>query len=275
VAGALAKRGRWWGLSLGVTVVVALVLVALLAPVISPHSHVRQDLMLRLNAPTWEHWFGTDGHGRDVLSRVIWGTRLSLSVAVGAVAIVIILGGSIGVVAGYFGGWPDWVLMRLTDVILSMPALFIALVVVAALGPGAWNTVLVIGALFWPSVARIVRAQTLSLRRLDFTEAARALGATHGRLILRHVLPNVLPIVVVQISLSLARAVLAESGLSFLGVGVQPPAATWGNMLADGRAYLSQAWWIATFPGTAIFLAVLGFNLLGDGLRRVLDPRGT
>lgn len=257
----------------GGAVIVFLAATAILAPLLAPYPYMQQDLVKRLSPPSAAHWLGTDGHGRDVLSRVVWGTRLSLLIGIAAVLIVMAEGTTIGVVAGHFGGRVDWALMRFTDAVMSIPALFVALIIVAALRPSAINTVIVIGAVYWPPVARVVRAQVLAVRQLEFTEAAKALGASNAGLICRHLLPNTMPVIIVQSSLSVARAILVESGLSFLGVGVQPPIPTWGNMLAEGRVYLQQAWWIATFPGISIFLAVFGFNLFGDGLREVLDPR--
>jgi peptide/nickel transport system permease protein len=186
---------------------------------------------------------------------------------------VMTIGVSVGLCAGYCGRQIDWVLMRLTDVVMSIPALFVALIIVAALRPSVATTVVVIGLVYWPPVARVVRGQVLSLREIEFTTAALALGARDLRVAVRHVLPNLIGILIVQLTLFVARAILVESGLSFLGVGVQPPAPSWGNMLADGRVYLQQAWWVATFPGIAIFLAVFGFNVLGDALREILDPR--
>lgn len=257
----------------GGSIVLLVVTAAMLAPVLAPYDPNAQNLFNRLHAPTRVHWLGTDGHGRDVLSRLLHGARVSLLVGIVAAAIAITLGTLIGSAAGHFGGWLDWALMRFTDVFMTMPVLFLILILVAAYGASFQNTILVVGAVYWPPVARLVRAQVLSLRARDFIEAARALGASEARILVRHLIPNTRGIIIVQATLAVATAILAEAALSFLGLGVPPPTPSWGNMLTEGRLHLSRAWWIATYPGIAVFLTILGFNLAGDGLRDALDPR--
>ena len=270
--GFLARFGRHRLAAAGAGLVVLLVGVAVLAPALAPFDPDEQDLQSRLRVPTREHHLGTDGHGRDVLSRLLLGTRVSLLAGVAAALIAVGLGVLVGSAAGYFGGPVDLVLMRFTDVFMTIPVLFLILLVVAAYGPSLLNTILVLGAVYWPGVARLVRSQVLALRARDFVLAARALGAPDVRVILRHLLPNAAGIITVQVTLAVATAILAESALSFLGLGVPPPTPSWGNMLTEGRLHLTSAWWIATFPGLAIFLSVLAFNLTGDGLRDALDP---
>jgi peptide/nickel transport system permease protein len=258
--------------SLGGVVVLVMVLAGLLAPLVSPYSYSTQSLLQRLQAPSGAHWLGTDGFGRDVLTRVIWGSRVSLEIGLFATGLAVAVGVLVGGTAGYFSGRVDLGLMRVADVFMAVPSLFLILVVVALFGASLINTTLVIGLVTWAHVARIVRGECLALRARDFVDAARALGAGHGRILARHLLVNALPVVIVQATLLLGQTILIESGLSYLGLGVQPPIPSWGNMVVEGRQYLASAWWIATFPGLAIFVTVLGFNLFGDGLRDTLDP---
>jgi peptide/nickel transport system permease protein len=254
-------------------VVVAIMLTAgALAPALAPQSYSAQSLLNRLQPPSAGHWLGTDGFGRDVLSRVIWGSRVSLEIGLFATALSLVVGTAVGSVAGYFGGGVDTAIMRAADVFLSVPALFLILIVVALFGASLANTALVIALVTWAPVARIVRGECLSLRHRDFIHAAAALGAGHTRILGRHLLVNALPIVIVQASLLLGQTILIESGLSYLGLGAQPPLPSWGNMVVEGRQFLASAWWVATFPGLAIFVTVLGFNLFGDGLRDASDP---
>jgi peptide/nickel transport system permease protein len=254
-------------------VVVAIMLTAgALAPALAPQSYSTQSLLNRLQPPSGAHWLGTDGFGRDVLSRVIWGSRVSLEIGLFATALSLVVGTAVGSVAGYFGGGVDTAIMRAADVFLSVPALFLILIVVALFGASLTNTALVIALVIWAPVARIVRGECLSLRHRDFVHAATALGAGHARILGRHLLVNALPIVIVQASLLLGQTILIESGLSYLGLGAQPPLPSWGNMVVEGRQFLASAWWVATFPGLAIFVTVLGFNLFGDGLRDASDP---
>lgn len=249
------------------------VFVAIAAPWIAPHDYAEQNLDQRLQPPSGKHWLGTDGFGRDVASRVMWGARVSLSIGLVAAGLSLLIGIVIGGTAGYFGGAVDLWIVRLMDVFMSIPAIFLVLVIIAFFGASKVNTMLVIGAVYWPATARIVRAEFLRLRRQEFVEAARAQGAHSLRIIVRHLIPNAMPALIVQVTLFVAEAILIESGLSYLGLGAQPPEPSWGNMLVEGRRYLDSAWWIATFPGLAIFLTVLSLNLLGDGLRDALDPR--
>jgi len=254
--------------------VVALILaVGTLAPAIAPYSYSTQSLLARLERPSAAHWLGTDGFGRDILTRVIWGGRVSLEIGLLATGLSVIVGTVLGGIAAYFSGAVDTAIMRVADVFMAIPALFLILVVVALFGAGLTNTAAVIGLVTWAQVARIVRGECLSLRARDFVDAARALGASHRRILGRHVLVNALPVIIVQATLLLGQTILIESGLSYLGLGAQPPLPSWGNMIVEGRQFLASAWWVATFPGVAIFVTVLGFNLFGDGLRDALDPR--
>jgi peptide/nickel transport system permease protein len=266
---ALQTRGAGFGL-----VVVALVLfVALSADVIAPYNPDQAQRAGVLTAPALAHWLGTDQLGRDVLSRIIHGTRTSVQAGVVSVGFALIAGVSIGLLAGYHGGWIDDLLVLLVDALWSFPTLVLALAIAASLGPGLTNAMLAIGVVFTPVFARLVRGQTLSVRERDFVMAARALGAGSGRIMLRHIWPNVTAPIIVQTSLLVASAIVVEAALSFLGLGIEPPTSSWGSMLKAGYQYMQQAPWLSFAPGTAIFVTVLAFNLLGDGLRRGLDPR--
>ena len=223
--------------------------------------------------PSRAHPFGTDEVGRDVLSRVIYGSRLSLSVGLISVGIGGTAGVTLGLVSGFYGGWLDDVILRIMDLLLAFPGILLALAIVAVLGPGLYNVMLAVGIAATPSFTRVTRGQTLAIRAMDYVTGARAIGCTSVRIMWRYILPNVLPSVIVLATLGLAWAILAASGLSFLGLGAQPPTPEWGAMLSFGRAYLRQAWWITTFPGLAIMVTVLGMNMLGDGLRDALDPK--
>jgi peptide/nickel transport system permease protein len=264
----------------GLVVVLGVVLTALAAPLISPFDPVEQDLGdLRLKAPGFRdatgrgHPLGTDHLGRDLLARVIYGARPALLVGFAAVAISGLIGLAAGLVAGYFGGRLDDLLMRLADVQLAFPFILLAIAVIGVLGPSLTTIIVVIGVSSWVVYARIVRSAVLTLREREFVQAALALGASDARVVVRHILPNALTPWLVVATLDMARVIVIESALSFLGLGVQPPTPTWGGMLADGRVYISTAWWLATFPGLAILVTVLGINLFGDGLRDTLDPR--
>jgi peptide/nickel transport system permease protein len=263
-----SQRGLVGGL------VVAIILaVGALAPVIAPYSYSTQSLLTRLQKPSTAHWLGTDGFGRDILTRVIWGGRVSLQIGLLATGLSLIVGTALGAGAAYFGAAVDTATMRVADMFMAIPALFLILVVVALFGAGLMNTAAVIGLVTWAQVARVVRGECLSLSARDFVDAARALGASHRRILGRHLLVNALPVIIVQATLLLGQTILIESGLSYLGLGAQPPLPSWGNMIVEGRQFLASAWWVATFPGVAIFVTVLGFNLFGDGLRDALDPR--
>ncbi|GIW24805.1 ABC transporter permease [Meiothermus sp.] len=257
----------------GMVILLLLVLGAIFAPTLVPYSPTATDFSALQQGPSAKHWFGTDQLGRDILSRVFYGARVSLAAGLVSVVIALVLGGLIGLIAGFYGGWIDDVLMRLTDAMLAFPFLVLAIALAAVLGPSLQNTMLAIGVVTTPVFARLIRGQVLAERPRDYVQAAVALGGGDGRIIVRHLLPNILGPLIVQVSLSTATAVLAEATLSFLGLGVQPPTPSWGSMLNDARGYLSQAPHMALFPGLAIFLAVLAFNLIGDGLRDAFDPR--
>jgi peptide/nickel transport system permease protein len=257
----------------GLVVIVIMFLVAGSASLIAPYDPGRTEVSMKLKSPSEAHYLGTDQLGRDVFSRMLFGSRVSLSVGFVAVAISICIGILVGAVAGYYGGWVDSVLMRFVDIMLCFPSFFLILTVVALLGPSLFKVMIVIGITSWMGTSRFVRAEFLSLRERDFTQAARALGVKDLRIIFRHILPNALAPVFVTATLDVATAILVEAGLSFLGFGVQPPAPSWGNILTEGRTYIFDAWWLTIFPGLAILVTVLSFNLLGEGLRDALDPR--
>jgi peptide/nickel transport system permease protein len=257
----------------GVLIVFVFLICMIFAPLLAPHSATRLDLGAKLVGPTSEHWFGTDEFGRDVLSRIIWGTRVSMSVAFITVGVSMVLGVIMGLLAGYFGGWLDNLIMRATDVLLCFPILLMALGLVAVLGPQLMNIMLAVAVALTPQYARIIRGVTIPLRNQQYVEASRGLGANSFYILVKHVFPNVVPSIIVVATLNVATAILIESSLSFLGLGVQPPTPSWGAMIADGRKWLTEAPWISTFSGVAIMFAVLGFNLFGDALRDILDPR--
>ena len=258
---------------IGFSNITAILLLALIAPWIAPYDPNAINVKAILLAPETNHWMGTDGLGRDVLSRMLYGGRISLLVGFVAVGIATLIGIVLGAVAGFYRGWVDTVIMRTVDVMLSIPTFFLILAVIAFLTPSIWNIMIVIGLTSWMGVTRLVRAEFLSLRNREFVLAAQALGAKDARLIFTHLLPNSLTPIIVSSILGIASAVLVESGLSFLGLGVQAPQASWGNILTDGKEYIQFAWWLSLFPGLAILLTVLGYNLLGDGLRDAYNPR--
>jgi peptide/nickel transport system permease protein len=257
----------------GLGIILTVVACAFLAPLISPHDPVRQRLTEALQAPGANHILGTDENGRDVLARVIYGTRVSLQAGVISVGIALLAGVTIGLVSGYFRGRVDGLFMRMMDALLSFPELLLALAITAALGPGLRNAMIAIGVVYTPIFARLTRGQVLSVREREYVEAARASGASHTQIMYRHILPNVTAPIIVQASLSVALAILAEASLSFLGLGVQPPEPSWGSMVNTGKNYLDQAPWMSFAPGAAILLTVMGFNFLGDAIRDALDPR--
>jgi peptide/nickel transport system permease protein len=257
----------------GLALVLGLFAVALLAPWLAPYDPNFINLKQVLMPPSPDHLLGTDTLGRDVLSRIIFGAQISLLVGFVAVGIATLIGLLIGVLAGYYGGWVDSALMRLVDLMLCFPAFFLILAVIAVLEPSIWNIMVVIGLTSWMGVARLVRAEFLSLREREFVTAARALGAGDTRLILRHMLPNALAPVMVSATLGVAGAILTESALSFLGLGVMPPTPSWGNILTAGKDNLEIAWWLSVFPGLAILVTVMSYNLLGEGIREAIDPR--
>lgn len=258
---------------LGGCIVIFFVIVALAAPLLSPVSPIASDWLAIRQPPSLAHPFGTDELGRDVLARVIWGARASLQAGVVAVVIAVGLGVPLGLAAGYFGGITDMVISRCTEALLACPFLILAIAFGAFLGPSLQNAMIAIGIAATPVFIRLTRGQTLAVKTEDYVEAARAVGALHARILWRYILPNVLPPIIVQATLTVALAIIAEASLAFLGLGLQPPAPSWGSMLDTARQFLSQAPWMALFPGLAIFLVVFGFNLLGDGLRDALDPR--
>jgi ABC-type dipeptide/oligopeptide/nickel transport system permease subunit len=262
----------------GAAIVGAAVVCAVLAPVLAPHDPYAQAVSARLTPPVWEsggswrHPLGTDPLGRDILSRIIHGARVSIAAGTLAVVVSMTLGVVLGLVAGYYRGVPDSVISNLVNTLLAFPFLLLALAAAAAVGPGFTNMVVVLGVTGWPIYTRVVRAETLKYRERDFVQAARALGGGSLRILRRHVLPNLVSTIIVMASLEVARMIILESFLSFLGIGIQPPIPSWGAMLGEGRVYTLTHWWLAAFPGAAIFVTTLGINLFGDGLRDVLDP---
>ncbi len=257
----------------GLIVALSLIVLSLLAPVLATHDPGVQELGNRLARPSAAHWFGTDELGRDVYSRLLYGGRITLGMVVAVVLLVAPLGLAVGCVAGYAGGVWDRLLMRVTDVFLAFPRLILALAFVAALRPGVTSAVAAIALTAWPPYARLARAETLSLRRTDFIAAVRLTGAGAGRIVLRHVAPLCLPSLIVRVTLDMSSIILTAAGLGFLGMGAQPPSPEWGAMIATARRFILEQWWVPTIPGLAIFIASLAFNLLGDGLRDVLDPK--
>ncbi|MBI4282871.1 MAG: ABC transporter permease [Chloroflexi bacterium] len=257
----------------GCLLIVLFVVMAIFSPWLSPYDPFAQNISLRLSPPGAKHWLGTDGYGRDILSRIIWGSRISITVGIFAVGIGAALGIMAGLISGFFGGAIDNVIMRVVDTLLVLPTILLALVIVAMLGPSIFNVMIAVGISNAPRFARIIRAEVLSVKKMDYVAAAFALGASHKRLILRHILPNTFASLLVLSTLRVAQAITTEASLSFLGLGAQPPTPTWGSMIADGRVFLRTSPWIPIFPGIMIMLLVMGFNLFGDGLRDILDPK--
>ena len=257
----------------GSLIVIVLFAVSLSAPWLAPHDPSAIDLKSVLTEPSGEHPFGTDPLGRDVLSRMIWGAGISLKVGFVATGISILIGTILGALAGYYGRWVDAVIMRFVDIMLCFPTFFLILAVIAILEPSIWNIMIVIGLTGWMGVTRLVRADFISLKERDFVQAARAIGAGDLRIIFLHILPNAMASVLVTATLGVAGAILTESALSFLGIGVQPPTPSWGNILTAGKDNIDIAWWLSLYPGLAILITVLGYNLLGEGMRDALDPR--
>ena len=259
----------------GMLILVLLYLVALLAPLLAPYDPILQRDIVQTSylPPSMQHWLGTDRFGRDILSRILYGARISLSIGFVATLISVTLGTLIGALAGYFGGKVDALLMRFTDMVLAFPRLVLLIMIVALFSPSIAVIITVLGLTQWPNTTRIVRGDVLSLREREFIQAAHALGMGKARIIFRHLIPNVLAPVIVTATLGIGNTIVLEAGLSFLGLGVQPPIPSWGNMVADGRDNLLGAWWVSTFPGLVIVVTVLAFNLVGDGLRDALDPR--
>jgi len=275
----LKKTGafRWLSLfstlNIGLALVILLVVLALLAPQLSTFDPNVQNIQDRLLAPNAQHWFGTDRFGRDLFSRVLHGARPTLLLVSLVIVLTVPIGLTVGICAGYFGGWVERILMRLTDIVMSLPSLVIALALVSILGPGLMNGALALAFTSWPSFARQARTETLSIRRSDYLSAAKMQGISGWRLIFGHILPLILPSAIVRAALNLGGIILSAAGLGFLGMGIQPPAAEWGSMVASGSRVIFDQWWVAAVPGVAILLASLAFNLLGDGLRDKMDPR--
>jgi peptide/nickel transport system permease protein len=257
----------------GLAIILALLAIAAAAPLLATHSPISQDLATRLAAPGAAHWLGSDEFGRDIYSRILYGARVTLVIVCLVVILVAPVGLVVGCIAGYAGGWLDTALMRVTDVFLAFPRLILALAFVAAVGPGIENAVVAIALTAWPPYARLARAETLTLRRSDFISAVRLQGASPARIVFLHVMPLCLSSVIVRATLDMAGIILTAAGLGFLGLGAQPPSPEWGAMISSGRKFILDQWWVATMPGIAICVVSLGFNLLGDGLRDVLDPK--
>ncbi len=260
----------------GLVIVAVFLILSLFGEALAPHDPYDQDITnSKLKAPSWEHPLGTDELGRDVLSRIVTGTRVSLQVAVVVLGFAVTFGTLVGAVAGFVGGFVDEVLMRFTDMFLAFPALVLAIVIAATLGRDLTNTMIALSTVFWPWYARLVRAQVLSIKERDFVTAGRSLGLSSSRLLLRHVLPNAVSVVIIQLTLDVGYAILATSSLSFIGLGAQPPSPEWGTMMSTARTYFRDAWWYTTFPGLALTVTVFAFNVLGDGLQDALDPRSS
>lgn len=257
----------------GLVLIGLLVITALVAPWVAPYDPFQTDVTHRLEQPSRGHPFGRDQLGRDILSRIIYGTRISLRIALLTAVISTVIGAPLGIVSGYFRGRTDDLLMRVTDMFMAFPRLILAMAIAAALKPTLENVVIAIALASWPAYARLARSMAIGIREEAYIEAARAIGANQGRILARHVFPGVVGPMVIQVSLDMGGIILTAAGLSFIGFGAQPPSPEWGLMIAEGRSYLTIAWWLSTFPGLAISLVVLGFNLLGDGIRDVLDPR--
>lgn len=258
---------------LGLVVVLLLIGMALFASSIAPYSYEDQDLLEAFEGPSKAHWFGTDEFGRDIFSRVVYGSRISLQVGLVAVSFSILIGGFLGALAGYYGGWIDNLIMRIMDILFSVPQLLLAISVAASLGPGLFNLMIAVGISSVPQYARLVRASVLSIREQEFIEAAKSIGARDLKIIFRHILPNCMAPIIVQGTLGVAFAILTAAGLSFIGLGIQPPIPEWGAMLSGGREYIRDNAYMTMFPGLAIMITILALNFLGDGLRDALDPK--
>jgi peptide/nickel transport system permease protein len=269
----IASALRQPAIAVGAVALLSFLVAALLAPLLSPNDPLAQNVLAGLKPPSAEHLFGTDKLGREILSRILYGARISLFVGVAVVLISGLIGTLLGVLAGYLGGWVDEALMRITDIFFAFPALILAMAIAGALGPSLQNALIAISAVTWPVYARLLRGQVLSLKEREFVLAARTVGVPEWQIILRHLLPNMLAPLLVQASFDMGAAITSVAGLSFIGFGAQPPTPEWGVMISEARTYMATAWWMGTFPALAIMLVVGGFNLLGDGLRDLLDPR--
>lgn len=257
----------------GLLVILLFALLAVFAPALAPFDPLAQDIPNGLAPPSSEHWMGTDKLGRDIFSRMLYGARISLGAGVGVVIMAGLVGISVGIIAGYRGGWPDEALMRVTDIFFAFPSLILAMAIAGALGPSLQNALIAVAVVTWPVYARLIRGQVLVLRDREFVLAARAVGASHSLILRRHLFPNTLSPLLVQASFEMGTVILAVAGLSFIGFGAQPPTPEWGVMISEGRNYITTHWWLTFFPAMAMLFAVAGFNLVGDGLRDVLDPR--
>ena len=257
----------------GAIVVITIIILAILAPLIAPYDPRAMDMSKKFQGPSLEHWLGTDDKGRDILSRLVYGSRISLTVGILSTLIGAFVGVVMGIVAGYYGKWIDSLIMRICDVLLAFPGILLALAIVSILGPSTTNTIIAIAIFAIPTFARIVRGSTLSVKKLEYVDAIRAMGSRDIRIIFKHILPNITSPIIVQATLYIASAIITSSALSFLGLGTQPPDPEWGTMLANGRSYMAQAPHLTLFPGLVILLVVIGFNLFGDGLRDALDPK--
>lgn len=273
LSGSLRRMCRENRLALVSAIVIGLfMLAAIFAPLLTPYTYDQQDIMARLSAPGWKHLFGTDEAGRDIFTRMLYGSRVSLLVGLVPTALSMLIGAALGILAGYAGGRTDTVIMRFADIMLAFPSMLLAMVIMYTLGDGIINIFIALTLVNWAGVARIVRAETLKLKETEYVEAARLSGVGRGRIMLRHILPNCIPELIVLFTLNIPSAILAESSLSFLGLGIRPPEASWGLMVNVGRQYLYTQPWLSLIPGAAIMIVVLAFNFLGDGLRDVLDP---
>jgi len=258
---------------IGLTIVFLFIVIAVFAPYIAPYDPFEMNLRNRQEAPSWEHPFGTDFFGRDIMSRMIFGARISLIMGVSVIAVRALIGIILGLFAGYYGGWVETIIMRLTDAVIAFPGIILALAIMAVRGPGLFNVFFALSIVGWTTFCRLVRGEVLSIRERDYVIAARGLGAKDIRIMLAHILPNIMPAIVIYATLGIAAPIISEAGLSFLGLGARADQITWGFMISMARPYIRYAWWSITFPGLAIVIVVLGFNLLGDGLRDALDPR--
>ena len=257
----------------GLLVILLFALLAVFAPVLAPFDPLAQDIPNGLAPPSPDHWMGTDKLGRDIFSRMLYGARISLGAGLGVVIMAGLVGISVGIIAGYVGGWPDEALMRVTDIFFAFPSLILAMAIAGALGPSLQNALIAVAVVTWPVYARLIRGQVLVLRDREFVVAARAVGASHSLILRRHLFPNTLSPLLVQASFEMGTVILAVAGLSFIGFGAQPPTPEWGVMISEGRSYITTHWWLTFFPAMAMLFALAGFNLVGDGLRDVLDPR--
>ncbi len=258
----------------GLIILTILIFIAIFSPYITHYKPIEQNIKESLSPPSRRHILGTDDLGRDLFSRIIYGTRVSLAVGFIAVGIAVIIGTILGLIAGYFGGWVDSIIMRIVDIMLCFPTFFLILMVIAFLGPSIVNVMIVIGITSWPSLTRLVRGEILSIREREFILAAKGLGLRDIRILFMHILPNIISPIVITATLGVGSAILVESALSFLGLGVQPPTPSWGNILTIGKDYITSAWWLSLFPGLAILITVLAYNMLGEGLRDIIDPKG-